>query len=187
MRLSYASLFPEKVKQAWCKRKRLNKQNDYGLPAGDYCLYDLYPLSGIAEPDIYFVIEFRKTQELSATLRCLLYKDKAEVLISPEHLQSPQAPALCQLTQDMLNEDAPLRRLLHQRKREVQIACQAVAQAAETPESQLLSETAIRKLAGTLEQALQAADPADFEAQLDHLLADLRQALLHSFTHRQAP
>jgi len=181
MRLSYASLFPDQVKQIWCKRKRLPRQNAYQLPAGDYCIYDLYPLSGIAEPDIFFTVESRKDQALTATLRCLLYGDKAEVMLSPEHLQTAYSPSICQLVQDLLNQDAPLRRLLMQRKQEVQAACQTISLASDSPESSLLSETAIRKLAGALEQVLQAREPELFEAHLDQLLQDLRLALMNSF------
>lgn len=185
MRLSYASLFPKKAKQPYCKRKRLSKDNPYGLPAGDYCIYDLYPLSGVAEPDIYFTLEFRKDAELTATLRCLLYRDKAEVLLSPEHLQSGQSPALCRMVQDLLNEDAALRNLLRTRKQEVQLACQSVAVATDVPETSLLSETAVRKLAGTLEQVLASTEPERHALLLDELLADLKSAMLQAFAERQ--
>lgn len=185
MRLSYASLFPHKVKQPYCKRKRLGKDNEFGLPAGDYCLYDLYPLSGVAEPDIYFTLEFRKDPALTATLRCLLYRDKAEVLLSNEHLQSQQAPALCRMVQELLNEDSALRALLRARKQEVQLACQSVAIAADVPETSLLSETAIRKLAGTLEQVLASSEPERHEQLLDQLLGDLKTAMLQAFAQRQ--
>lgn len=186
MRLSYASLFPEKAKHAWCKRKRLPQQNSYDLPAGDYCLYDLYPLSGVAEPDIYFVVEFRKQQRQDATLRCLLYGDKAEVTLSPEHLQSPEAPQVCQMVQDLLVADAPLRKSLLRRKQEVQQACQTIASVQDAPESSLLSETAIRKLAGTLEQVMGATEREHAEALLDELLENLRASLLQAFEARQA-
>lgn len=185
MRLSYASLFPHKVKQPYCKRKRLGKDNAYALPAGDYCLYDLYPLSGVAEPDIYFTLEFRKDPALTATLRCLLYRDKAEVLLSHEHLQSAQAPALCRMVQDLLQEDAPLRATLRARKQEVQLACQSVSLATDVPETSLLSETAIRKLAGTLELVLSSTESTEHAQVLDRLLADLRQAMLEAFAARQ--
>ncbi|MEZ0371436.1 MAG: hypothetical protein ACAI44_20250 [Candidatus Sericytochromatia bacterium] len=184
MRLSYASLFPHKVKNSYCKRKRLGKDNPYSLPAGDYCLYDLYPLSGVAEPDIYFTLEYRKDPNLTATLRCLLYRDKAEVMLSPEHLQSQQSPDLCRMVQDMLNEDASLRAMLRKRKQEVQLACQSVALAADMPETSLLSETAIRKLAGTLEQVLASTETARHEVLLDQLLADLKAAMLQAFAER---
>ena len=181
MRLSYASLFPEQAKQAYCKRKRINKDNIYALPAGDYCLYDLYPLSGVAEPDIYFSVEFRKDSSLTATLRCLMYRDKAEVMLSHEHLQVQQSPALLQMTQDILDEDAALRNLLKKRKQEVQLACQSIASATNIPETSLLAETAIRKLAGTLEQVMEAADPAEHEAVLDDLLAGLKASMMAAF------
>lgn len=185
MRLSYASLFPQKAKNTYCKRKRLSKDNAFGLPAGDYCLFDLYPLSGVAEPDIYFTLEFRKDPDLTATLRCLFYRDKAEVLLSHEHLQSPQAPALQRMVQDWLNEDAALRALLRARKQEVQLACQTVAVSADVPETSLLTETAVRKLAGTLERVLASSDPAEHEQTIDELLAGLKQSMLEAFQQRQ--
>ena len=70
MRLSYSSLFPEQVKHPWVKRKRLTENNAYQLAAGDYCIYDLYPLSGVSEPDIFFTVESRKDQSQQATLKC---------------------------------------------------------------------------------------------------------------------
>lgn len=181
MRLSYATLFPDQAKQPYCKRKRLNKDNHYALPAGDYCLYDLYPLSGVAEPDIYFSVEYRKDPSLTATLRCLMYRDKAEVMLSHEHLQVPQSPALLQMTQAILDEDPALRSLLKKRKQEVQLACQSIASASNVPETSLLAETAIRKLAGTLEQVMQAADPVEHEAVLDELLAGLKASMMAAF------
>lgn len=184
MRLSYTSLFPEKSKQPYFKRKRLGKDNPYALPAGDYCLYDLYPLSGVAKPDIYFSLEFRKDPSLTATLRCLLYRDKAEVLLSHEHLQSPQAPALCKMVQDLLDEDSGLRTLLRTRKQEVQLACQSVAIASDVPETNLLSETAVRKLAGTLERVLAENEPERHEMILDELLQGLKSAMMAAFAER---
>lgn len=185
MRLSYASLFPDKVKHPWCKRKRLTAKNAYQLPAGDYCLYDLYPLSGIAEPDIYLTVEGRKEERLEATLRCLLYGDKAVVSLSPEHLQSVQAPEICQMVNDLLNEDSALRKRLTRRKAEVQAACQTVASASDVPESNWLSETAIRKLAGTLEMALQASDEDSFESLIDQLLHNLKESLKANYRQQQ--
>ena len=184
MRLSYSSLFPDKVKHAWCKRKRLPADNPYQLPAGDYCIYDLYALSGIADPDIYLTVEYRKDQSQSATLRCLLSPQKAEIMISAEHLQSPSAPQVRQMVADIFNEDSALRKLLQARKREVQVACENLRVAQDVPETQLLPEVAIRRLAGTLEQVMQASSPEEAEANLDHLLSDLRQSLLDNFTPR---
>ncbi|MGV3526965.1 MAG: hypothetical protein ACO1RX_22300 [Candidatus Sericytochromatia bacterium] len=181
MRLSYASLFPHQVKHAWCKRKRLTQDNAYDLPTGDYCLYDLYPLSGISEPDIYFTVECRKQPTLTATLRCLLSRSGAEISLSHEHLQSPEAPRVRNMVQDLLNEDAPLRKLLRARKQEVQLACQTIAVAEPAPESTLISETAIRKLAGTFEQVLSSSDPDTFSALLDELLNGLRHNLEEAF------
>ena len=184
MRLSYATLFPHKAKHPWCKRKRLAKDNPYGLPAGDFCIYDLYPLSGVAKPDIFFTLEFRKDLNLTATLRCLLYRDKAEIMLSQEHLQSPQAPDICRMVQDLLNEEAALRALLRARKQEVQLACQTVAISADMPETSLLSETAVRKLAGALEQVIASTDPMQHEMLLDDLLAGLKAAMLEAFTQK---
>lgn len=185
MRLSYSSLFPDKVKHAWCKRKRLPADNGYGLAGGDYCIYDLYALSGIADPDIYLTVEYRKDQSQSATLRCLLSPHKAAIMISAEHLQSPAAPAIREMVEDIFKEDSALRKMLHQRKREVQVACENLRVAQGVPETQLLPELAIRRLAGTLEQVMQAADSEEAESHLDTLLADLRQSLLHNFTQQQ--
>lgn len=185
MRLSYASLFPQKVKNIYCKRKRLGKDNPYSLPSGDYCLFDLYPLSGVAEPDIYFTLEFKKDPNLTATLRCLFYRDKAEVLLSHEHLQSPQAPALQRMVQDLLNEDSALRNMLKARKQEVQLACQTVAVSADVPETSLLTETAVRKLAGTLERVLASTELSEHESIIDELLEGLKQSMIEAFKQRQ--
>lgn len=185
MRLSYSSLFPDKVKHAWCKRKRLSADNAYGLAGGDYCIYDLYALSGIADPDIYLTVEYRKDQSQSATLRCLLSANKAEIMISAEHLQSPAAPAVRDMVAVIFKEDNALRKMLHQRKREVQVACENLRVAQDVPETQLLPELAIRRLAGTLEQVMQATSAEDAESHLDTLLADLRQSLLNNFSQLQ--
>lgn len=182
MRLSYSSLFPDKVKHAWCKRKRLAADNSYGLNAGDYCIYDLYALSGIADPDIYLTVEYRKDQSQSATLRCLLSPQKAEIILSAEHLQSPVAPQVREMVSDIFKEDSALRKLLQQRKREVQIACENLRVAQDVPQTQLLPELAIRRLASTLEQVMQASNPEDAENNLDALLGDLRQSLLENFS-----
>lgn len=181
MRLSYSSLFPEQVKHAWCKRKRLAEKNIYDLPAGDYCLYDLYPLSGVSDPEIYLTIESRKHQKQQATLKCLLYGDKAEISLSAEHLQSHEAPQLCRMAQDILASDAALRKLLSKRKQEVQMACQTISTTQNKPETYLLSETTIRKLAGTLEQAMLMSEPDSQEAILDQLLTELKQVMLSAF------
>ncbi len=181
MRLSYSSLFPEQVKHAWCKRKRLADKNAYDLPAGDYCIYDLYPLSGVSEPDIFFTVESRKNQSQQATLKCLLYGDKAEVSLSAEHLQSVEAPQLCQMVSDLIASDAALRKMLNKRKQEVQMACQTISSTQNKPETYLLSETTIRKLAGTLEQAMVMSDPEYQESVLDQLLIDLKKAMLSAF------
>lgn len=186
MRLSYGSLFPDRTKHPWCKRKRLTAKNTYHLPAGDYCIYDLYPLSGIAEPDIFFTVEGRKDQRLEATLRCLLYGDKAVVTLSPEHLQSSQAPAVCLMVQDILNQDNALRKRLAARKNEVQAACQTVATSSDIPESSWLSETAIRRLASTLEMALTAPDEEGFENHIDLLLGHLKVALRQNFLEQKS-
>lgn len=186
MRLSYSSLFPDKVKHAWCKRKRLNADNPYGLAGGDYCIYDLYALSGIADPDIYLTVEYRKDQTQSATLRCLLSPNKAAIMISAEHLQSPSAPAIREMVEAVFKEDSSLRKLLQQRKREVQLACENLRVAQDVPETQFLPELAIRRLAGILEQVMHAANAEEAEAHLDAMLLDLRQSLLKTFAQQQA-
>lgn len=186
MRLSYSSLFPDKVKHAWCKRKRLAADNAYGLAGGDYCIYDLYALSGIADPDIYLTVEYRKDQSQSATLRCLLSPNKAAIMISAEHLQSPVAPAVRDMVEAVFKEDSALRKMLQQRKREVQVACENLRIAQDVPETQLLPELAIRRLAGTLEQVMQSDNTEDAENHLDALLVDLRQSLLNNFVQQQA-
>ncbi len=180
MRLSYSSLFPDKVKHDWCKRKRLSADNPYDLPVGDYCIYDLYSLSGIANPDIYLTVENRKSRSQSATLRCLISPQRAEILLSAEHLQSPEAPAVCQMVRDIFKEEPALRKKLLNRKREVQKACENVVETEKAPETEWLSEITIRRLAGTLEQVMQASTPENLEQNLDQLLADLRQSLLES-------
>lgn len=182
MRLSYASLFPEKVKQAWFKRKRLNQSNPYDLPAGDYCLYDLYPLSAIAEPEIFITVEYRKDKSQNATLRCWLYNDKSSVQLSNEHLQSQNAPALCKMVEDLINQEPSLRKRLSKRKQEVQAACQTIAMSTDVPESSVLAETAIRKLTGMLEKVMLSVEPTEREVLLDQLLASLRSELLNSFS-----
>lgn len=182
MRLSYASLFPEKVKHAWFKRKRLSENNEYQLASGDYCLYDLYPLSSIAEPEIFITVEFRKDKSQSATLRCWLYNDKASVQLSNEHLQSQNAPTLCRMVEDLINQEPTLRKRLTKRKQEVQMACQTISMSAGIPETSVLAETAIRKLTGMLENMMASTEPDERELILDQLLASLRSELLKSFS-----
>ena len=111
----------------------------------------------------------------------LLYGDKAEVSLSAEHLQSAEAPQLCEMVKDLVSSDAALRKLLAKRKQEVQMACQTISTTQNKPETYLLSETTIRKLAGTLEQAMLMSEPESQEAVLDQLLIDLKKVMLSAF------
>lgn len=137
MHLAYAYLFPEKAGQPYLKRKRLKANNAFDLPAGEYLIYDLYPMSPLEGPDLYFMVERVKTSEILLTARFAYPEDEdPELSISRFHLQSPQAAEALALLHDVI--DTPeMGDLLEARAFEVmaQTMQQMSEQLAEDPEA----------------------------------------------------
>lgn len=102
MYIPFCHLLPEASEQPWLKRARLKKGNAWGLEAGDYLVYDLYPASPEVEPVMYFNVEQAKTGRLMLTAHCEPGQQPWPLKISTRHLQSPQAPEVLEWLRELL-------------------------------------------------------------------------------------
>lgn len=100
-------------------RKRLTKKNPYGLAAGDYLFHDLYPSNPLVGQDMYFTVERVRGQELLLTARLALRK--SELILSPKHLQSPEAPQVLTWLKELLGNELQLLERLEERLDQVLI------------------------------------------------------------------
>lgn len=112
MHLPFASFFPEPESES-LRRKRLNKKNPYGLPAGDYLIHDLYPQDPTSGSHLFLNVERVKTRELILIARFDLHQ--RDIYLSPRHLQSPDAPAAFELLREMVDSDTQMAENLSER------------------------------------------------------------------------
>ncbi len=114
MHLPFSALFPDADQDPWLKRARLKKNNTWGLAAGDYLIFDLYPAHPQPDSDLYFTVENVKTEEIVLTARCEIGEGFLKLLISTRHLQGVEAPAVRNWLEEILQKPA-LREALNER------------------------------------------------------------------------
>lgn len=169
-------IFPNQGHENWVRRRRLKKSNPYNLPAGDYIFLDLYPVLPEDPSSVFLLIQHVRTGTHLATLELSWSPQQVELNLNPAYLQSPIAPQVFEMVRDTLDQEPALQDTLWERLQAVGLMLREVNQ--DIPESSLLSEMAIRALAGVVDTLMQESHPSQWEAHLDYLLANLRQALL---------
>jgi len=166
---------------------QLNNRNAYGLAAGTYQLQDLYQAQQTPPVYHFFLNVCNERQEILASLSGQLNSSKVQLdlSLSPEHLQSAQAPALLKAVK------AQFARKQNNWYHTLQTRAQQMYQTllknpkAETPapgleELQLLKTDALEMLLAHYQ------DPEDQEALIHALLEEIRQLMLQELeNHRK--
>ncbi|PIQ29178.1 hypothetical protein COW36_17680 [bacterium (Candidatus Blackallbacteria) CG17_big_fil_post_rev_8_21_14_2_50_48_46] len=178
MHQPFQRIFPDHSREAWCRRRRLKKNNAYSLPAGDYLIFDLYP-SALDDPSvIYLLIQHARSQTHLATLELSFNAENVHLRLSHEHLQSPAAPQTFELVKDTLSQESALQEELWERMQEVGWMHRELLQQPAASESSLLSEMTIQSLAAAMESLMQETHPRQWESLLDSMLGSLKHELM---------
>jgi hypothetical protein len=179
MHQPFQRIFPDHSREAWCRKRRLKKDNPYDLPAGNYCFYDLYPAEIEDPSQIYLLVQHHKSGGHLATLLLEFGPGGVQLSLSPEHLQSQMAPMAFQLVRDTLSQETDLQAQLWQHLQEVGWMHQELQEHhSHLPKSSLLAEMTLRSLAGTMENLMTETHPRQWESLLDGLLHSLKHELL---------
>jgi len=179
MHQPFQRIFPDHSREAWCRKRRLKKDNPYALPAGNYVFYDLYPAEVEDPSQNYLLVQHPKSGGHLATLVLEFGPSGVQLGLSPEHLQSNVAPQAFQLVRDTLNDEPQLQSQLWQHLQEVGWMHQELQEHhSDLPQTSLLAEMTIRSLAGTMENLMTETHPRQWESLLDGLLGALKHELL---------
>jgi hypothetical protein len=167
MRLSYYALFPDQAESPVYHTIKLNKRNAYSLPEGEYNIYDHYPTQMREEPAVYLSIEAVSSRQHLATLQIQLppVVGKATIRVSPEYLQSSEAPKVLsmlekQILKDRNHVEALSQRLLAVAQSNLQLLLPQTLMARGVLSQlgdyigQMLEETSVKKRQGMLEGML---------------------------------
>lgn len=158
------------------RRKRLKKDNAYGLPAGDYRIHDLFPVRSDQGPDLYFTVERVKTGEILATARLDTEAKQQTLRLSPQHLQSVEVGEALELLMAVLNEPDTIEELQNRAVRVMELYAHQTEKAA-AEQGRLLSQATVENLAQQLDAVMQA-HPNEWEPAMDRFLAELKQDFL---------
>jgi hypothetical protein len=178
MHQPFQYVFPNHRRDVWFRRKRLKKDNPYGLPAGDYVLVDLYPTTPEDPSLIYVIVRHMKSGTPVATIALEFSPSGLQMTISREHLQSPATHAGFDLLHDTLTREPGLQNYLWEQLQEVGWMHEQLQKHPELPQSSLLSEMTIRTLAGSMEALMHECHPRQWDHMLDHLFRELKQELI---------
>lgn len=78
----------------------LADNNGFGLPAGEYLIHDLFPLTSEVASQLYFTVEHVASGDILLTARMTM--EPQHLSISPEHLQSVQATEAMEMLRQVL-------------------------------------------------------------------------------------
>lgn len=181
MYASFAMLFPEESGRERLSF-RIGARNPYGLPAGHYELYDIYP--ALQEAPVYdiFLNVTGEDSRLLATIFCQLDSQAHEIslTLSELHLQHPEAPALLAAVETQFNHSRGQgwAETLLGRAERMQAAFlerlpgQGPKERRSERDDRLLRDEALEML------LLHSHDPEEQEALIDTLLQEMRQMML---------
>jgi hypothetical protein len=187
MHQPFQRIFPDNSREAWCRRRRLKKDNPYQLPAGDYTFHDLYPAELNDPSMVYLLIKHLRSDSLLATLTLEFAPEGVQLGLSMDHLQSNVSPQVFAMVRDTLSEDKSLQEQLWQQLQEVGwMHKELMQQQHEFPQTSLLSEMTIRTLAGTMENLMKETHPRQWEGLLDGILGTLKQELIEALHEHNA-
>ena len=165
MHLSFTRLFSDQETET-LGHVELEDDNTFGLPAGNYLIHDLYPISPEHGSDLFFTVERVDTGEVLLTAR--LRTDPQQLNISPEHLQSARANDAMALLTAVLS-DANVQNHLSERLMAVSQFHLAVTLDRTGLDRNQMRETMLKEL----EKEFPGSDRSQIEALLDNIEAKL--------------